>query len=142
MNIYPNQLQQQLEKSLAPIYIVSGDEPLQCLECADAVRAEAKKQGYLERQIVDIDKKFSWDSLAFEFRQKSLFSQQVLIELRFTDAKFSDDAKKALQAMATQPPKDKMILIICPKIDKRTLETKWFSPISQVAVVVQAWPVD
>ena len=38
MNLRPEQLAAQLDKPLAPLYVLHGNEPLLVLECADAVR--------------------------------------------------------------------------------------------------------
>ena len=40
MALRAEQLQAQLAQSLAPLYVVHGDEPLLALEAADAVRTE------------------------------------------------------------------------------------------------------
>jgi DNA polymerase-3 subunit delta len=47
----PEQLSTHLEKPLAPLYVVHGDEPLLTIEAADAIRAAARKQGFEEREI-------------------------------------------------------------------------------------------
>jgi len=40
------QLAGQLKKGLAPVYLLSGDEPLQLGEALDAIRAQARGEGY------------------------------------------------------------------------------------------------
>ncbi|MFZ1907804.1 MAG: DNA polymerase III subunit delta, partial [Burkholderiales bacterium] len=51
MALRAEQLQAQLAKSLAPLYVVHGDEPLLALEAGDAVRTAARKAGYREREV-------------------------------------------------------------------------------------------
>ena len=51
MELRLNQLAAHLERTLAPIYVVHGDEPLLAIEAADAIRAAAKKRGCDEREI-------------------------------------------------------------------------------------------
>ena len=46
MRLKPEQIAAALQKGLAPIYFISGDEPLQMGEMADAVRVAARKAGY------------------------------------------------------------------------------------------------
>jgi DNA polymerase-3 subunit delta len=45
MRIKPEQLSVALQKGLMPVYFITGDEPLQLGEMADAVRKAAKKSG-------------------------------------------------------------------------------------------------
>ena len=44
-----NQLRSSLDKSLAPAYLVSGDEPLQQSEAVDLIRQAARANGFLNR---------------------------------------------------------------------------------------------
>jgi len=59
MKVYANKLKQQISSKLHPVYVISGDEPMQLNECCDWVRKKARIEGYLERTIfaVDIDPK-------------------------------------------------------------------------------------
>ena len=68
MKIRADQLAAQLQKKLAPIYIVSGDEPLQRQECVDAIRAIAREQGYMDREIMDGETGFEWASVRMSAR--------------------------------------------------------------------------
>ena len=44
MKLAPAQLAKHLQGGLAPVYIVSGDDPLLCQEAADAIRSAAQTQ--------------------------------------------------------------------------------------------------
>ena len=64
MRLRTDQLEAHLQRSgMAPIYFVSGDEPLQKLESIDLIRSVARSQGYDERLVFDVDKSFDWDSI-------------------------------------------------------------------------------
>ena len=65
MRIKPEQLSVALKKSLAPVYFISGDEPLQLGEIADAIRKAAKKAGFENREILSAETGFEWNQLAF-----------------------------------------------------------------------------
>jgi DNA polymerase-3 subunit delta len=49
MQVALAQLSSQLQRGLAPLYVLHGDEPLLQQEAADAIRAAARAQGYTER---------------------------------------------------------------------------------------------
>jgi len=51
MKLAPAQLNKHLQGALAPVYVVSGDDPLLCQEAADAIRNAARQQGFDERQV-------------------------------------------------------------------------------------------
>ena len=64
MRARPDQLAAQTSKALVPIYLVSGDEPLQLNEACDTIRAAARKHGYAERLVFDIDASFDWNAFS------------------------------------------------------------------------------
>ena len=55
MRIKLEQLPQQLQKLTAPLYTLSGNEPLLILEAADSIRTHARQQGYSERELFTVD---------------------------------------------------------------------------------------
>ena len=52
MQLRPEQLAAHLQKSVAPLYFLHGDEPLLVIEAGDAIRAAAKRQGFVEREVM------------------------------------------------------------------------------------------
>ena len=63
MLLRPEQLASKLEQGLSPFYLFGGSEPLLLQECRDQVFETAKKQGFLERELYEVDRKFDWESL-------------------------------------------------------------------------------
>lgn len=51
MNLAPAQLPEHLKRGLKSLYTLHGDEPLLVQEFADALRAQARQQGYTERTV-------------------------------------------------------------------------------------------
>ncbi len=82
MQIRAEHLEAQLAKTLAPVYLVHGDEPLLALEAADRVRAAARKRGFTEREVFEASRSFDWSEFAHAAGSLSLFSDKKLIELR------------------------------------------------------------
>lgn len=131
-----------LDKALAPIYLLSGDEPLQLGEAADAVRAAARAQGYGERQVLHAETGFDWQTLLAEAGNLSLFAERRLLDLRLPTGKPGDAGAKALTAYAARPPEDTLLLITCAKLDSAQQRSKWFTALERAGVVVQVWPVE
>ena len=97
MRLRPDQLNNHLQKSnLAPIYFVSGDEPLQKLECVDQLRMSARSQGYDERLVFNVDKSFDWNSINDASANLSLFASRRIIELRMNSPKPGKEGGKVL----------------------------------------------
>src|SRR3989304_76441 len=81
MQLHANQLEAQLKRALAPIYLLSGDEPLLLEECCPAIRRAAQAQGCAERQVLTVEPGFDWNGLYASTQSLSLFAARRLIEL-------------------------------------------------------------
>src|SRR6202166_2674434 len=106
-----DQLPASLARSVAGIYLISGDEPLLVGEAADAVRAAARAAGYADRTVFFIDRSFAWDELKHASQSLSLFAERRLFELRMPSAK-PDKGAQQLAELAAQPPPAVVCLVV------------------------------
>jgi DNA polymerase-3 subunit delta len=143
MKLKPVQLISHLQQhGLAPVFLLTGDEPLQMMECGDAIRQFARENGFNERVILTVEKTFNWHSLADETNNLSLFAQQRLIELRLSNKSPGNEGAKALLSYLQQPPADTVLLITADKLDQAKQKSKWFTAIEKAGIVIQVWPID
>ncbi len=142
MRVKAEQLAQHLRRSLAPVYLVTGDEPLQAHEACDAIRAATRAQGYSERIIFNAGLGFDWSALRQSAQNLSLFSERKLIELRLPSVKPGEAGAAALMAYTQAVPPDVTLLVTCPKLDAVTQKSKWVNALDGVGVLVQVWPVE
>ncbi len=144
MKLNPAQLGKHLQGTLAPVYVVSGDEPLLCQEACDAIRAATRQQGFAERQVFNAEANFDWGNLLQAGASLSLFADKRLLELRLPSGKPGDKGAAALLEYLARPAEDCVLLISLPKLDGSTQKSKWAKalidgPHSQF---LQIWPVD
>ncbi|QXH52166.1 DNA polymerase III subunit delta [Pseudomonas fakonensis] len=144
MKLAPAQLNKHLQGQLAPVYIVSGDDPLLCQEAADAIRAAARQQGFDERQVFSADANFDWGNLLLAGASLSLFAQRRLLELRLPSGKPGDKGAAALMEYCANPAEDTLLLISLPKLDGSAQKTKWGKALIEgpQCQFIQIWPVD
>ncbi len=141
MRLNPEQFNTAL-KQLAPVYFITGDEPLQQGEVADAIRLAAKKSGYTTREVFSVEAGFEWGELALSADSMSLFADKKLIDLRMPSGKPGTEGSKALIDYCQRLPEDNLLLIIAPKITAATLKSKWCQALDQAGVIVQVWPLE
>jgi len=142
MKLKPQQLNAHLQKPLAPIYLIGGDEPLQIQECCDAVRAAARAQGFTEREVMSVERGFDWGEIMMAADSMSLFGDRKIIELRMPTGKPGDQGGKVLRAYAENPSPDNLLMIICGKLDAATLRTKWAQSLEKAGAMIQVWPIE
>ena len=129
-------------KGLSPVYLISGDEPLQLNEAADLIRLKAREQGVEERVVLDVATGFDWNRLIEESASMSLFASTRLIELRMGSSKPGRDGGKVLTEYAEQLASDNILLITSDRLDKKVKQSKWYKSLNKVGVTIQVWPVD
>ena len=142
MQVKPEQLEQHLKKSLAPVYFISGDEPLRVMEAADAVRARARQQGYSERDVLTVQQGFDWTALASAGDNLSLFSERRIIDLRIPTGRPGKEGAQALRDFAEQLPDDTLLLVTAGKLEKAARKGKWVQALDTAGVTVFVWPLD
>ena len=141
MRLNPEQLGAALARGMAPIYLVSGDEPLLVDEAADAIRAAARLAGYADRQVFFIDRTFAWDGLLNSTQSLSLFAERRLFELRMPTGK-PDKGAAQLAQLAESPPPDVVTVVLTDKLDKKSSEAPWVRAVEKHGVWVPVWPVE
>ncbi|MFN2348709.1 MAG: DNA polymerase III subunit delta [Thioalkalivibrio sp.] len=141
MRLKPEQLARHLEQGLAAVYLFSGDEPLQLMEAADAVRAAARARGFTEREVFTADKGFDWGALSAASDSLSLFAEQRILELRLPTGKPGTQGAKVLGAYAQRPADDTLLMVHAGKLDKGASNSKWVKALDQAGVMVQVWPL-
>ncbi len=141
MDLNLQQLDNHLNQALAPVYLLSGDEPLQIEESLSLIRAQARAQGFLERQVLYVERSFDWTQVTEQSSNMSLFGDKKILELRMPSGKPGTAGAKALQQYCQQPSEDVLLLIQSGKIEKAVLKSKWVQAISQVGVFMRIWPM-
>jgi DNA polymerase III subunit delta len=131
-----------LARQLQTIYLVSGDEPLLVNEAADAIRAAARKQGFVERELHVVERGFDWHGLLADSRAMSLFAQRKIIEIRMANPAPGEQGADVIVELAEQPSPDNLVLIITGKLDGRTQSSRWASAVEKRGVLMQLWPID
>ncbi len=131
MNLRPDQLPALLDRPLAPLWLLHGNEPLLVLEAADAIRAAARRQGFEERETLVVGQGFKWDVLTLAAGNMSLFGGAKLIDLRIPTGKPGRDGGEALQRYVASLPMQTLTLITLPELDWQARKTGWFKAVSE-----------
>jgi DNA polymerase-3 subunit delta len=128
------QLRSHLDSGIAPLYLVSGDEPLLVDEVLDGVRAAARRGGCDERAVHIAERGFDWQDFQASLQNLSLFASRQLIELRLPTGKPGDAGARQLAALAAAPLQDKVVVVITPALNTAAQKTKWARSLIDSAV--------
>ncbi|MCB1691283.1 MAG: DNA polymerase III subunit delta [Pseudomonadales bacterium] len=142
MKVYADKLKAELSRRIAPVYIVSGDEPLLVQEVADEIRATLRAQGFSERDLFHAERGFDWEEVLFSANSMSLFAEQKILEIRLPGGKPGDKGAAALASYAEALSEGTVMLLILPRLDARSQSAAWFKALEGIGVFVQVWPID
>ncbi|SFG00874.1 DNA polymerase III subunit delta [Neptunomonas qingdaonensis] len=142
MKLSAEQLAGHLQQTHAPVYLVSGDEPLLSAECCDQLRSAFRDKGFSEREVLHVEGHFKWEYLLECANALSLFAEQKLIEIRVGSHKINKAAGDIIQEYIAHAPPENILLIIAEKLDGAAKKSAWHKAIEQKGVCVEIWPVE
>lgn len=134
MNISLTQLTKQLDQTIAPFYIISGEEILLVDETCERISSALKNRYELIPQRITITTGFDWSSLYNEFSTPSLFNPVSCFILNLFSIKLESTAKDVLTHFAQHSNPQRFIIVKLPKIEKETEKTKWFTALTNACV--------
>lgn len=141
MRVQSAQLPQLLKKGLAPVYLVSGDEPLLVQECCDQIRKTAREAGFQDRITYHADHQLDWGTVAEEFDALSLFAENRRIEIHLPTGRLGK-GRDVIERVLANPPDDITLLLISARLDAAETRRKWYKALQSSGVHVPVWPID
>lgn len=141
MELKLSQLESHLDQHLAPVYLVTGEEPFQIEEALSCIRAKAKQAAFVEREVLRAERGFDWSQVSEQSNNLSLFGDKKILELRLPTGKPGTAGAQALQAYCEQLPEDVLLLINSGKLEKAALKSKWVQAIAHAGVMLRIWPL-
>lgn len=144
---------------LPPVTLIAGDEPLLVIEAAAAWRQQARAQGYVEREVHDLQfssrggdeaedgessggrGRVDWESVRYGFEALGLFTQRKMVEWRLSATRMDAEGLKLLKEFLAAPPADIRLLILAPEYNKKLGESQWIKAIAAGGSVQPIWKI-
>jgi DNA polymerase-3 subunit delta len=138
MRFGTDQLARRLERELAPLYVVFGEELLLALEAADRIRTAALAAGFEERKILIADAGFDWGALREAGQSLSLFADKRIVDLRVPSGKPGKNGSEALVEYCESLPDNTVTVVNLPTLDRHALASRWFGALEKAGETVHA----
>jgi DNA polymerase-3 subunit delta len=142
MNLRPGQLAAHLERTLASVYTIHGDEPLLAIEAGDAIRSAARKAGCEDREVMIVERGFDWDAFRATNANLGLFGSRKLVDLRIPTGKPGVEGAKALEACVANPNPDNVMLVTLPRQDRAAQASAWFTALADAGVAIAVFALE
>jgi DNA polymerase III subunit delta len=142
MKINAEQLDKHLTQALSQVYLISGDETLLVQEITTMIRTAAFSHDFTEHERFNIEKGFAWQDLLLATKNLSLLGDKQLLELHLQSYKLEATGNELLQKYLEKPSKNKILLLIGPKLDAAAQKLKWVKAIETNGIIIQIWPIE
>ena len=126
----PHQLRQAIGRALPPLIWISGDELLLVIEAGDLVRAQARKLGFEEREVLDVEARFDRSRLIEATQSTSLFASRRLIDLRL-NTKPTKELGDTLRELVSRLDDDTRLMVSSQHLEKATTSAAWFEALAK-----------
>lgn len=127
--------------TLAPCYVICGDEILLATEAGDALRAAATRTGCSERIRFVLDARSDWSGLLAAGQNTSLFGDRRLMELSVPTGKPGKTGSETLQKLAAMISRDQLsdlcVVIHLPYLDQKSRAAKWVKALEAASIWVE-----
>ncbi len=141
MKLRREQLSSHLQKGIAPLYWITGDEPYLLLETQDTICNRARQLGFVEKKVLYVEPGFDWDALLSATRNLSIFEEKNYIELHLFDQALGTEGANAIRQYANNPPKDTLLVVVSAKLDSRQQQSTWFKMVDKIGIIITIWPI-
>jgi DNA polymerase III subunit delta len=142
LKLASEQLASHLAGRLAPVYLVSGDDPLLCMEALDAIRLAARRAGFDERLQLFIERSAAvWEEALAATQTLSLFASRRILEIRMPGGKPGHGAATLLRLIAAAGD-DLLVIVLTGRLDRDVQGSEWVRAVQERGVWLPLWPID
>lgn len=141
MKINLAQLDMQLTKKPAHVYVVCGDDVFLKQDAGNLIKKQCAKLGFDERIKITPDKDFAWDTLFSTLYANSLFSSKKLIEIDFRDSTPNKAATALFAEYFTNPHDDNVIIVYMGRLDAKAAKSAWYQTLDKAGIIITIWPI-
>ncbi|CAM2922377.1 DNA polymerase III subunit delta [Vibrio diazotrophicus] len=126
MRVYADKLADSLQRSLLPVYLIFGGEPLLTQESVKAIENKALSEGFEEKHHFTVDNNLDWTQVYDCCQSLSLFSSRQIIVLEIAESGLNAALSKSLATVADYLNPDIVLIVMGNKLTKAQENTAWF----------------
>ncbi|MEE6032051.1 DNA polymerase III subunit delta [Avibacterium paragallinarum] len=128
--LFADQLRASLEKKLASIYCLVGQDPLLLQESKDLICTVAKQQGFDEKNEITLDNSTDWIALNEQVQSMGLFFSRQILLLNFPE-NLTAPLQKRLAELVGLLNQDVLLILQTAKLTKPMEKQDWFVQANQ-----------
>ena len=127
---------------LDPFWLLTGSDAFLAVEAGDAIRAEARRQGYTDRQVLDMNASADWSRLPMAAADIGMFDDRKIVDVRLSTGNPGKNGAPAIVKYLDNPIDGVVTLITMPAPDWTVTKEAWWGALQRKATVVDCSPVE
>ncbi|WP_133135004.1 DNA polymerase III subunit delta [Legionella rowbothamii] len=139
MQIKQQMLAQQLQKKIAPFYMLIGQDTYLLDDSLSTIKTAIKKDYECDEKLISIQSADDWNNVLEEANSYSLFSDAILLNIYFDKKSLDATGKKIITSYLNSVNTRCFIIIRAPNIPAKQLQ--WLASHEQVVLSV-AYPLN
>lgn len=140
MQLKFNVLEQHLQKTLYPVYLISTDDDCLKQEALCAILNKAKQEGFDEISRWHVNAQFDWNPLYDEANSLSLFSNKKILQVELI-GKLGQSGSKTLRGFLETLHPDCLLIVSCGRLEASQRQSAWVKAIDKSGGVLIIWPL-
>ncbi len=141
MKLACDQLVAHFQHTIAPIYLVTGDESLLVQEACVMLYQTIETLGYSERLRFTVASGFDWAIFRQAYQNMSIFADKQSLILHLALLKLSEEGTQSILQILKKPNPSKIVIMIAGKLDAQAQRSSWVKAIEKAGVWVPIWPI-
>lgn len=141
MKLNVAQLDSHLASSLASVYLVAGDDPIQKQDIIQQIRKAAQRRDFKERIRLNNEAGLEEEQLYTALYSPSLSGDKTIIECDFRGKVPAKNVTGILESYLEKPAKDLLVVINADKLEDSALRSGWYKSTEKNGVIVTIWPI-
>lgn len=128
--IFSEQLELSLQKKLAKLYYLVGQDLLLLNECQDNINHYAQQQGFDEKLAIQVENNTNWNDIFDRCQSIGLFFNKQVLTLTLPET-INSTLQNHLIELISLLNEDILLVLQLPKLSKTTEKQKWFEQANQ-----------
>ena len=125
-----------------PFWLISGADEFLAVEAGDAVRAEARRLGYTDRQVLDLTATGDWSRLSMAAADIGMFDDRKIVDVRMANGKAGKNGGPAIVNYLARPTEGVVTIFTMPTPEWTVQKEAWWGELNRKATVVDCSPVE
>lgn len=134
------ELPEDLHRRLRRIYLITGDEPMQKIDATDRIRKTVRAKGFETRYSFNLNSGIDETLWEGAFAGDGLFSSKVIIEV-YGERLPKKNEQELLESAVPKLNDDIVLVVVLPKVDRKTAQSRWFKTLSETGAWLSVWPI-